>query len=255
MLIDTHAHLHDEMFAADQAEVIERAFSQGITDIIDIGDDMASSAQAIALAKEYKRIYAAVGIHPQTAATMLENDEEQLAAWAQLPEVVAIGEIGLDYYYETTERSVQKQVFIRQLDVARQMHLPVSIHDRDAHGDLMDILKKDGKGICGVIHCFSGSWEMAKELLHAGWFLGVDGPLTFKNAAKLPEVVQKMPLDHLLLETDSPYLAPVPERGHRNEPAFVRYVAEKVAALRDVSVEKIARVSSENARNLFGLNR
>ncbi len=255
MLIDTHAHLHDEMFAEDQAEVIERAFSQGITDIIDIGDDMASSAQAIALAKEYKRIYAAVGIHPQTAATMLENDEEQLAAWAQLPEVVAIGEIGLDYYYETTERSVQKQVFIRQLDVARQMHLPVSIHDRDAHGDLMDILKKDGKGICGVIHCFSGSWEMAKELLHAGWFLGVDGPLTFKNAAKLPEVVQKMPLDHLLLETDSPYLAPVPERGHRNEPAFVRYVAEKVAALRDVSVEKIARASSENARNLFGLNR
>lgn len=255
MLIDTHAHLHDEMFEKDQAEVIERAFSQGITDIIDIGDDMASSAQAIALAKEYKRIYAAVGIHPQTAGTMLENDEAQLAAWAQLPEVVAIGEIGLDYYYETAERSVQKQVFIRQLDVARQMHMPVSIHDRDAHGDLMDILKNDGRGLCGVIHCFSGSWEMAKELLHAGWFLGVDGPLTFKNAAKLPEIVQKIPLDHLLLETDSPYLAPVPERGHRNEPAFVRYVAEKVAVLRGISVEEVARFSSENARNLFGLSK
>ena len=167
------------------------------------------------------------------------------------PKVKVLGEIGLDYYYENASREKQQEIFIRQLDVARQMHMPVSIHDRDAHGDTMAILKKEGKGLTGSIHCFSGSWEMAKELLKMGWFLGVDGPLTFKNAAKLPEIIAQIPLDRLLLETDSPYLAPHPFRGETNQPANVSYVAEKLAEIRGVDAAQIAAVVRENARRIF----
>ncbi len=253
MLIDTHAHIDDEKFAEDRAEVIQRAIDSGVTRMINVGSDIKSSARSVKLAADYNEIYAAVGIHPQEAKTMMKSHDDLLASWAQLPKVVAIGEIGLDYYYENSEREIQKKVFIRQLDLARQMHLPVSIHDRDAHGDTMDILKKEGKGIIGVIHCFSGSWEMAHDLLRKGWFIGVDGPVTFKNAAKLPEIVQQVPLDRLLVETDSPYLAPVPKRGKRNEPAYVRHVAEKIAALRNMEFEAFAKATTENARHLFGV--
>lgn len=253
MLIDTHAHIQDEKFDEDRAEVIERAMAAGVERIINIGDTIESSARAVKLAEDYPGIYAAVGIHPQEAGTMMASHDELLASWAELPKVVAIGEIGLDYYYENCSRQCQREVFIRQLDVARQMHLPVSIHDREAHGDLMEIIKKEGKGIRGVIHCFSGSWEMARELLKRGWYLGIDGPLTFKNAAKLPEIVQQVPLERLLVETDSPYLAPVPKRGHRNEPAFVRFVAEKAAEIRGISFEEFAGATTQNARDLFDL--
>jgi len=253
MLIDTHAHIQDEKFDEDRAEVIERAMAAGVECIINIGDTIESSARAVKLAEDYPGIYAAVGIHPQEAGTMMASHDELLASWAELPKVVAIGEIGLDYYYENCSRQCQREVFIRQLDVARQMHLPVSIHDREAHGDLMEIIKKEGKGIRGVIHCFSGSWEMARELLKRGWYLGIDGPLTFKNAAKLPEIVQQVPLERLLVETDSPYLAPVPKRGHRNEPAFVRFVAEKAAEIRGISFEEFAGATTQNARDLFDL--
>jgi len=253
MLVDTHAHLQDEMFDTDRAAVIERALAAGVGRIINIGDDIESSARSVKLAADYPEIYAAVGIHPQEAGKMMASHDELLASWAELPKVVAIGEIGLDYYYENASRACQKEVFIRQLDIARQMHLPVSIHDREAHGDLMEILKREGKGITGVIHCFSGSWEMACELLRRGWYIGIDGPLTFKNAAKLPEIVQQVPLDRLLVETDSPYLAPVPERGHRNEPAFVRHVAEKAAELRQMDFAAFAAATTKNAQNLFGI--
>ena len=253
MLIDTHARIDDEKFAEDRAEVIQRAIDSGVTRMINVGSDIKSSARSVKLAADYNEIYAAVGIHPQEAKTMMKSHDDLIANWAQLPKVVAIGEIGLDYYYENSEREIQKKVFIRQLDLARQMHLPVSIHDRDAHGDTMAILKKEGKGIIGVIHCFSGSWEMAHDLLRKGWFIGVDGPVTFKNAAKLPEIVQQVPLDRLLVETDSPYLAPVPKRGKRNEPAYVRHVAEKIAALRNMEFEAFAKATTENARHLFGI--
>ncbi len=185
----------------------------------------------------------------------MASHDELLARWAELPKVVAIGEIGLDYYYENASQgSARKEVFIRQLDIARQMHLPVSIHDREAHGDLMEILaKREGKGITGVIHCFSGSWEMARELLRCGWYIGIDGPLTFKNAAKLPEVVCQVPLERLLIETDSPYLAPVPMRGKRNEPAHVIHVARKAAELRQMPFDEFAAATTKNASNLFGL--
>lgn len=215
---------------------------------------MDSSLNAVSLAEKYDGVFAGAGVHPQEALSMLDGDYDRLAELMTLSKVKVLGEIGLDYYYENASREKQQEVFIRQLDVARQMHMPVSIHDRDAHGDTMAILKKEGKGLTGSIHCFSGSYEMAKELLKMGWFLGVDGPLTFKNAAKLPEIIAKIPLERLLLETDSPYLAPVPKRGRRNEPAYVKYIAEKVAEIRCISFEEVALQTTRNAVDLFNLD-
>lgn len=205
-LVDTHTHLNDVKFAGCEQEVIERARENGVTRLINMGDTLASSAKAVELAAAYEGVYAGVGIHPEEAFPMTGKDDAMLAAWTEQPRVVAIGEIGLDYYWEKDpeKRQLQQQIFIRQLDLARQLHLPVCIHDRDAHGDTLAILKKEGKGLRGVMHCFSGSWEMAQELLKLGWYIGVDGPLTFKNAAKLPEIVQRFPLERLLVETDAP---------------------------------------------------
>ena len=254
MLVDTHAHLDDVKYESDLDEVIARAAEYGVTRIISMGDTIAASLNAVKIAEKYEGVFAGAGVHPQEALTLMDGDYDRLAQLMTLPKVKVLGEIGLDYYYENASREKQQEIFIRQLDVARQMHMPVSIHDRDAHGDTMTILKKEGKGLTGSIHCFSGSWEMAKELLKMGWFLGVDGPLTFKNAAKLPEIIAKIPLDRLLLETDSPYLAPVPKRGRRNEPAYVKYIAEKVAEIRNISFEEVAKQTTFNAVNLFNLN-
>ncbi len=253
-LVDTHAHIDDIKYTDDRDEVVKRAKENGVTRIITMGDTMKSSENAIKIADEFEGVFAATGVHPQEALSLNERtDYDILADWMTLPKVKVLGEIGLDYYYENASRELQKEIFIRQLDVARQMHMPVSIHDRDAHGDMMAILKKEGKGLIGSIHCFSGSYEMAKELLKMGWFLGVDGPVTFKNAAKLPEIIAKIPLDRLLLETDSPYLAPVPKRGKRNEPAYVKYIAEKVAEIRGTCFEDIALQTTKNAVELFDL--
>lgn len=254
-LIDTHTHLNDAKFAKDCESVIARAREAGVTRMINMGDTLASSEQAVTLAEAHEGLYAGVGIHPEEAFEMTAREDDILAAWAAKPEVVAIGEIGLDYYWEKDpdKRRLQQRIFIRQLDLARQLHLPVCIHDRDAHGDTLAILKREGRGIRGVLHCYSGSLEMARELLKLGWYLGVDGPLTFKNAAKLPEIVRAMPLERLLVETDAPYMAPVPMRGKRNEPSFVRFVAAKVAELRGLSLEEVARVTTRNAENLYTL--
>lgn len=254
MLVDTHAHLDDLKYEQDRDEVITRAKEYGVTRIISMGDTMTSSLNAIKIAEKYENVFAGAGVHPQEALSLVASDYDKLAQLMTLPKVKVLGEIGLDYHYENASRELQQEIFIRQLDVARQMHMPVSIHDRDAHGDTMAILKKEGKGLTGSIHCFSGSYEMAKELLKMGWFLGVDGPLTFKNAAKLPEIIAKIPLDRLLLETDSPYLAPVPKRGKRNEPAYVKYIAEKVVEVRGISFEEVAHQTTQNAVNLFNLD-
>ncbi len=252
-LIDTHTHLNDKQFAQDIEEVVERAVSQGISCMINMGDTMESSELAVHLAEAHESLYAGVGIHPEEAYEMNSRDDDRLAAWTMQEKVVAVGEIGLDYYWEkdAERRLLQQRVFVRQLDLARQLHLPVCIHDREAHGDTLRLLKKEGKGLQGVLHCFSGSFEMAQDLVRMGWFLGVDGPLTFKNAARLPEIVQQVPRDMLLLETDAPYLAPVPMRGKRNEPAYVRHVAEKVAELWQSSLEEVAFCTARNARNLY----
>lgn len=254
-LIDTHAHLDDEKFAHDRAAVVERALAAGVVKIITMGDSLDSSARSVALAEQFEPVYAAVGIHPEEAQPMTAATDEQIAAWAAQEKVVAIGEIGLDYYWEKDEerRALQRAIFVRQLDLARQLKLPVCIHDREAHGDMMKILKTEGRGLRGVLHCYSGSWEMAAELLKSDWYFGIDGPLTYKNAAKLPEIVQRLPAERILVETDSPYLSPMPFRGKRNEPAHVLYIAKKAAELRGESLEAFARATRENTRELYGI--
>ena len=254
-LIDSHAHLDGEKFADDRAAVVERALASGVVKIITMGDSLESSARSVALTEEFESVYAAVGIHPEEAQPMTAATDEQLAAWAAQEKVVAIGEIGLDYYWEKDEekRALQRAIFVRQLDLARQLRLPVCIHDREAHGDMMKILKTEGRGLRGVLHCYSGSWEMAAELLKGDWYFGIDGPLTYKNAAKLPEIVQRLPAERILVETDSPYLSPMPFRGKRNEPAHVLYVAKKAAELRGESLEAFARATRENTRELYGI--
>ncbi len=254
MLFDSHAHIDDEKFDIDREEVIQRAINNGVTGVINVGASMESSARSVALAEKFEGIYAAVGIHPHDAQDALDTDYEQLVRWTALDKVVAIGEIGLDYYYDLSPRDVQRSVFIRQLDVARQTNMPFIIHDRDAHGDLLEILKKEAKGLKGVLHCFSGSLEMANEVIKMGLYISIAGPVTFKNAAKLPEIVTKVPLEYLLVETDSPYLTPQPYRGKRNEPAYVKLVAEQVANLRGIELEVLAKATSENTKKLFGIS-
>lgn len=254
-LIDSHAHLDDEKFAGDRAAVIERARESGVVKIITMGDSLESSARSVALAERFEPVYAAVGIHPEEAQPMTAATDDQLGAWAAQEKVVAIGEIGLDYYWEKDEekRALQRAIFVRQLDLARQLRLPVCIHDREAHGDMLKILKTEGRGLRGVLHCYSGSWEMAAELLKGDWYFGIDGPLTYKNAAKLPEIVQRLPAERILVETDSPYLSPMPFRGKRNEPAHVLYVAKRAAELRGEGLEAFARATRENTRDLYGI--
>lgn len=252
-LIDTHAHIDVERFADDRDAIVQRAAQAGLCGIVNMGDSMESSQRSVALADKYDMVYAGVGIHPEEARPMTQADDDQLSVWGQLPKTVAIGEIGLDYYWEKDagQRQLQREIFIRQLDLARQLHLPVCVHNRDAHGDTMEILRREAKGIVGVMHCFSGSLEIAQELVKMGWFIGVDGPLTFKNAAKLPEIVQRLPLECIVVETDCPYMAPVPMRGKRNEPAFVCHVAARLAQLRGESLEKVAYQTTQNALELY----
>ena len=252
-IIDTHAHINSEQFDQDRPDVVARALAAGVGAIINMGDTMESSKDCLALSREFDCCYAGVGVHPEEAFPMTDKDLAQLAQWAKDQKVVAVGEIGLDYYWEKDhdKRQLQRDIFIQQLDLARQLALPVCIHNREAHGDTLEIIKKEGKGIQGVMHCFSGSMEMARELVRMGWYIGVDGPLTFKNAAKLPEIIKEIPLEYILAETDCPYMAPTPMRGKRNEPAYVKYVVEKIAEFRNESFEKIAMQTTRNAKNLY----
>lgn len=252
-LADTHAHIDVERFDEDRDAVVQRAAQVGLWRIVNMGDSMESSQSSVEIANQYDMVYTGVGIHPEEAREMTQADDDQLAAWAKMPKTVAIGEIGLDYYWEKDagKRQLQREVFIRQLDLARQLHLPVCVHNREAHGDMMDILRREAKGMVGVMHCFSGSLEIAQELIRMGWFIGVDGPLTFNNAAKLPEIVQRLPLERIVIETDCPYMAPAPFRGKRNEPALVYYVAAKLAQLRGEALEKVAYQTTQNALELY----
>ena len=253
VFVDTHAHLYDEKFAGDLPETIARAEAAGVRQIISMGDTMAASEQVVAAAEEYPALYAAVGIHPESACALTDEACAQLLTWTKHPKVVAVGEIGLDYYWEKDPdiRALQRELFAAQLGVAREAGLPICIHDREAHGDTLAILQTEGKGLAGVLHCYSGSLEMARVLWKMGYCIGIDGPLTYKNAAKLPEIVREAPRESLLIETDSPYLAPVPLRGKRNEPAYVVFVAEKIAELRGETVEEVARYTTENARRIY----
>ncbi len=253
MLFDSHAHVDDNRFDEDRNEVIKRAAEAGLVGILNAGACMESSARSIALAQEHDMIYAAVGIHPHDAKEAKDHDYEQLAVWSSLPKVVAIGEIGLDYYYDMSPRDVQQQVFVRHIDVARQMGKPIIIHDRDAHGDVMTILKKEAKGLTGVLHCFSGSLEMAKEVIKMGFYISFAGPVTYAKDGRLKEVAATVPLERILVETDCPYLTPQPYRGRRNEPAHVRFTAEEVARVRGMDFAALAEAATANTKRLFGI--
>ena len=253
MFFDTHAHYDSSKFSQDRDETLRAVHDSGVSLIVDPGDTVERSGNALALAHAYDFVYAAVGVHPEEYETWTEGSIEALRALAADKRVVAIGEIGLDYYWDKDHTELQKQMFRAQIELALDLDLPIIVHDREAHGDTMAILKKEGKGLRGVLHCFSGSYEMAQEIYKMGWYIGVDGPLTYKNAAKLTEIVEKFPLERILVETDAPYLAPVPMRGKQNEPAFVRYVAEKVAEIKGISVENVAKQTSTNAEELYGI--
>ncbi len=251
MLFDTHAHYDDESFDADRDAVLTALPEQGVGLILNPGCDVESSRKAVRYATAYPHVYAAVGIHPENCGGCTAGDLDAIRALAQLPKTVAIGEIGLDYYWaENPPRDFQQQVLRQQLALARELALPVIIHDREAHADTLAIVR-EFPGVTGVFHCFSGSPEMARELLKMGWYLGFDGPVTYKNARRAPEVAAVTPLDRMLIETDSPYMTPVPYRGRRNDSGYVHLVAEKLAEWKGVTPEEMARVTTENGKRLF----
>lgn len=256
-MIDSHAHLDFPQFDEDREQVIGRAREAGITTIVNVGADLVSSQRSVGLAERYPFIYAAVGIHPHDADALDESVINTLRTMARHPRVVAIGEIGLDYYRTLSPRDRQVDAFERQLELAESLKLPFIVHDRDAHDAVMSTLEAMATGpgsLRGVLHCFSGDVSMADRALELGLHISVGGPVTFRNARLLPDVVREIPLSRLLLETDCPYLAPHPYRGKRNEPAYLLLVAQAVATLKGVSVSEVQRTTSRNVRVLFGLD-
>lgn len=251
-LFDSHCHVDEPKFDGDRDDVLLRMREAGVTRYAVIGSDVPSSRHAADYAAAHDGCYAAVGIHPHEASGYKEGDLDLLAEWVREEKVVAIGEIGLDYYYDHSPRDVQQKVCELQIELAYELGMPVAYHIRDAHQDMIDLMKRHkGHLSGGIIHCFSGSWEIAKEYLKLGYFISFAGPVTFKKAPKLQEAAVNVPLDRLLIETDSPYLAPEPVRGRRNEPTNVRFVAEKIAALRGMPLEELAAATTENALRAY----
>jgi len=254
MLIDSHAHIQGKEYAGEVEAVIARARDAGVEKIIAVGGagDMSSNTEAIALANTFPDIYATVGMHPHDAKDVGADELKKLKELAADPKVVAVGETGLDYYYDHSPREVQRRVFAEFIRLARETGLPIVVHERDAANDAAQLLRGEGEGkIRGVIHCFTGDYEAACAYLDLGFYISFTGIITFKNADPLRDVVRKLPLDRLFVETDSPYLTPVPHRGKRNEPAYVRYVAETIAKLKRMSLEEVARVTTQNVHKLF----
>ena len=252
-LFDSHTHLDDEQFDVDRLEVIKRT-REKLTGIINPAVDYESSKKVIRLAEENDFIYAAVGWHPEDIGKVnVDEIKDQLRPLLSHPKVVAVGEIGLDYYWEeNAPKEIQLKGLITQIELAKEFDLPVIIHDRDAHGDMLDLVQSElGKGLRGVFHCYSGSTEMAKELLKRGFYLGFGGTSTFKNAKKVREVLKMTPLDRILFETDAPYMAPTPMRGKRNEPNFTEYVARNAADCLEIDFDELLNISTENVKQLF----
>ena len=252
MLFDTHAHYYSEAFDPDRDEVLSALPAAGVGLVLCPGCDLPTSRQSIDLAERYPHVYAAAGVHPEDALGLPADWLDQVAAMTRHPKVKAIGEIGLDYYWKEVPRDLQKEVFRAQLQLARDLDLPVIVHDREAHGDSLEIVK-EFPGVRGVFHCFSGSPEMAEELLKRGWYLGFDGPVTYKNARRAPEVVAVTPLDRIVVETDAPYMSPVPNRGRRNDSRNLPYIVEKLAEWKGISPEEMAAHTWNNGLRLFGL--
>ncbi|MBI5666128.1 MAG: YchF/TatD family DNA exonuclease [Nitrospirae bacterium] len=250
-MIDTHCHLDMGPFDDDRAEVIKRAEDAGIKYLINAGSDRNGNIKGLELSKEYPNVYSSIGIHPHDAKTLDESLYKELKKWAKEPKVVAVGEIGLDYHYLHSTKGVQIEAFKKQLALAKGLGLPVIVHSREAKNDTLRVLREESADIQGVLHCFSGDMDMAEKAMELGFCISIAGPVTFKNAAELREVVKLVPDDFLLIETDAPYLSPVPLRGKRNEPSFLKHTAEVVADIRGIDISDLARITTYNAMRLF----
>jgi TatD DNase family protein len=255
MLFDTHVHLNADQYEEDLEEVIQRAKEAGVTNMVCVGFDRQTINKAMELAEKYDFIYACVGWHPVDAIDMKEEDLVWIEELAAHPKVVAIGEMGLDYHWDKSPKEIQKEVFRKQIQLAKKVKLPIVIHNREATADIVEILQEERAAeVGGIMHCFSGSPEVAVECLKMNFYISLGGPVTFKNAKKPKEVAAVIPLEKLLIETDCPYLAPHPYRGKRNEPGYVRLVAEQIAEIKGISLEEVAAVTTANAKKLFDIN-
>lgn len=253
-LVDSHAHLDGGQFNSDRQATIQRALDNGISHILTVGCDLESSAASVALALKYEQIYASVGVHPHAATELNEQSLQQLRELLNRPKVVALGEIGLDFYRDRSPRDIQRNAFRQQIGLAKELGKPIIVHDRDAHDEVLQILQEeDAAAVGGVLHCFSGDLAMAKKCLELGFYLSFPGTITYPKNAAAREVAKAIPVDKMLVETDCPYLSPQQFRGKRNEPAYVRYTAEKIAEIKGLTIEDVARVTSRNCFDLFGI--
>ncbi len=253
MIFESHAHYDSEQFNEDREELLNSMLENGVGTIINSGANWESVTEVVELAEKYPFVYAAVGLHPDEVGDLNDERFEYVRLQCRKEKVVAVGEIGLDYYWDNESHDVQKKWFIRQLDLARELDLPVIIHSRDAAADTLEIMKEHAQGLRGVIHCFSYSKELAKEYVKMGFYIGVGGVVTFKNGKKLKEIVEEIPLDRILLETDCPYLAPVPFRGKRNSSLYIPYIAREIADLKGISCEEVVAQTEQNGKSLFGI--
>jgi TatD DNase family protein len=252
MFFDTHAHLDDGKYAQDRDQVIQNAKDAGLELIVNIGCDVESAQRTLELTRTYDWIYGTVGLHPHGAKEMDEAYFYKLKALAKNPKIVAVGEIGLDFHYNYSPKEIQIQVFKLQIGLARELGLPIVIHDREAHQWTLDILDETHAwDLGGIIHCFSGHWQMAKQVIKKGFYVAIGGPLTFSSAVKAKEVIRETPMDKLLIETDCPYLAPAPYRGKRNEPAYMVKVAEAIAEIKQLTLEEVGHTTAENGRKVY----
>ncbi len=253
MLIDSHAHLELSEFDGDREDVIERARASGVECIVTVGINLEDSRNAVALAERYDNIYASVGVHPHDAKSINETTYDSLRKLSKSDRVVAYGEIGLDFFRNRSPRDIQIKRFGEQLELADELNLPVIIHDREAHREIVEMLKGWKGHSGGVIHCFSGDYDMARKCLDMGFYISIPGTITYKKSETLRGVVRRVPIDRLLVETDCPFLSPEPKRGKRNEPANVVYTARRIAQIKGLPFEDVARITSENTRNVFGM--
>ncbi|MBR7122915.1 MAG: TatD family hydrolase [Oscillospiraceae bacterium] len=250
MLFDTHAHMNDPAFDEDREAVILGLKDKGVANFLNVGCCLESSKDCVAMAEKYPFVYASVGTHPDSANEVNGDVLAQYKEMARHPKVRAIGEIGLDYYYETVPREIQIKAFRMQMELARELGMPVIVHERNAHDDGMRVVK-EFKDVTGVFHCYSGSAEMARQLVDMGWYIGFTGVLTFKNARKAVETAQRIPLDRIVLETDCPFMAPEPFRGRRNDPGYLIEMAKKLAEIRSIPVEEAIQITTANAKRLY----
>ncbi len=254
MLIDSHVHLNDERFNSDREDLINSFESKEIELVLNVGYDLDSSKESVELAKKYKPIYAAIGTHPHDVKDIKEDTLDIYKAMSVYEKVLAIGEIGLDYHYDNSPRDLQKIWFREQIRLAKSLDLPYIVHDREAHGDIYNIMKEEKHSSSrGILHCYSGDVELANEFIKMGFMISLAGPLTFKNSKATKRVALEIPLEHLLIETDAPYLAPEPYRGKRNESSYVRYVAEEIARIKNIEYQEVVRTTNSNFKKLFGL--